>query len=494
MIATARRMAPASLVLWPALIASVGLVAAGTGVVAPLVPLVGVAALAFIAAAPTSWTAGGLLALALLVDNPGERPADGLWKSPLYPAGEFVYLNLHKLTGIGALRFSALELGLALLMLVVVARKAKGDALDDPRGLGALPNPMKLAFLSMFGGIMLMMAWGVGRGGSFTNALWQARQLFWLPVIGVLFGHSLKTSRARLWLVRIVIVTACLRALTGIWFYFAIGRPGGLVFEYTMTHSDSILAVSAILLAGMALVLHPSLDNFLLNLICQPILFLGLIVNDRRIAFVGVAGGVAVAVLMAPPALRRALRRAILLSIPLLVLYAAAGWNSNAGIFRPVSIVKSVTSQEDTSSKTRDIENFNLIRTLKAQPVMGAGFGHEYHEIIQAYRVDQVFAQYLYIAHNSVLWLISQVGWVGFTLIWVVFPTAVLIAMRVIREARSPVDGLTGFGAIASILAFLLQAWGDMGLQSWMGTLVVAAFMGAAGAAWTAIENERSVA
>ncbi len=338
-----------------------------------------------------------------------------------------------------------------------------------------------------------MMAWGVGRGGSITDALWQARQLFWLPVLGVLFGHSLKTSRARLWLVRIVILTACLRALTGIWFYFMVGRPGGLAFEYAMTHSDSILAVVAILLSAMTLILRPSLDHLLLNLISQPILFLGLIVNDRRIAFVGLAGGVVVAVLMAPAALRRTLLRIILLSIPLVALYTAVGWNSDAGIFRPVSIVKSVTFQEDTSSKTRDIENFNLIRTLKDQPILGSGFGHEYREVIQAYRVDQVFAQYLYIAHNSVLWLMSQVGFLGFTFIWVVFPTAVLIALRVVRQTTSFVDALTGFGAIVSILAFLLQAWGDMGLQSWMGTLIVAAFMGAAGAASTTLEYERSV-
>ncbi len=494
MIATARRLMPATLAVGPALAASLALVAMGAGAVGPLLPLLGVAALAFLVAAPTSWTAGGLLAVALLVDNPGERPADGLWKSPLYGPGELLYLNLHKHTGIGALKFSALELAIVTLLLVVVARKLKGDSLDDPRGLGALPNPMKLAFLSMFGGIVVMMAWGLARGGDLQNALWQARQLFWLPVLGVLFGHSLKSAAARLWLIRIVILTACLRALAGIWFYFAIGRPQALHFEYVLTHSDSILAVVAMLLALMALIASPTWHHVLLNLACQPILSVGLIVNDRRLAFVALAGGLMVAVLMSPPALRHALRRLVILSIPAMMLYTAAGWNSNAGVFRPVSILRSVTSQEDASSQTRDIENYNLVRTLKLQPVVGAGFGHEYVEAVQAYRVDHVFAQYRYIAHNSVLWLISQVGWLGFSLMWIVFPTAVLIALRVIRQAKSSVDVLTGFGAIVTVLAFLLQAWGDMGFQSWMGSLLVAAFMGAVGAAWTSMEQGREVA
>jgi hypothetical protein len=491
MTTVARRIAPATHLVWPALAASLAMVALGAGAVVPLLPLIAVLAFAFLVAAPLSWTAGGLFALALLVDNPSERPMDGHWQSPLYLPGELLYLNLHKHTGIGALRFSALELLIALLMMVVVARKLKGDSIDDPRRLGSLPNPMKLAFAAMFGAVLFLMVWGIGRGGDFQNALWQVRQLLWLPVLGVLFGYSLKTDAARLWLMRVVIGVACVRALTGIYFYFAIGRPGGLTFEYVTTHSDSILAVVAVLLAMMALVVKPSRDHLLLNLLCQPILFVGLIVNDRRLAFVALAGGIAVAVLLAPPALRRSLRRVVVLSIPLLVLYGALGWNSNAGVFRPVGIVRSVTTQEDASSETRDIENYNLIQTLKAQPILGSGFGHEYREVVQAYKVDHLFAQYLYIAHNSVLWLISLAGWLGFTFIWIVFPTAVLVALRVIRQVTSPMDLLTSFGAITTIIAFLLQAWGDMGFQSWMGTLLVAAFMGATGAQWTAVEHER---
>jgi len=51
--------------------------------------------------------------------------------------------------------------------------------------------------------------------------------------------------------------------------------------------------------------------------------------------------------------------------LPLVAVYAAAGWNSTSGVFKPVAMVRSVSSQEDSSSKTRDIENFNLIQTLK---------------------------------------------------------------------------------------------------------------------------------
>jgi hypothetical protein len=487
----AQRLVPVAGLVWPAIGASMLLVIVGGGAVVPLAPLVALALLAFLVAAPTSWTAGGLLGLALLVDNPGERPMEGLWKSPLYVPGELLYLNLHKHTGIGALRFSALELAIIVLMAIVAVRKLNADTIDDPQRLGALPNPMKLAFASMLGAMLAMMAWGIVRGGDFTSALWQGRQLFWLPILGVLFGHSVKSAAARLWLLRIIVITASVRGAVGIYFYFVIARPAGFTFEYVTTHSDSILAVVAVLIGVMAFIAKPSRDNLLLNLIAQPILFVGLIVNDRRLAFVALFGGLVLAVLLAPAALRRVLRRAVILSIPLMIVYTAVGWNSNAGVFRPVGIVRSVTTQDDASSATRDIENYNLISTLKQQPLAGSGFGHEYSEFVQAYRVDHIFAQYLYIAHNSVLWLISQVGWLGFAFIWVAFPTAVLIAVRVLRNARSHTDMLIGFATVVAILTYLLQAWGDMGFQSWMGTLIVAALMGAVGSLWTSMEHER---
>lgn len=478
-----------SRLIWPAILASLALVAAGTGVAAPLAPIAAVGALLVLFGARMEWTALVLLTVSLVVDNPGERPMEGKWDSPLLPLGNILYLNLHKLTGIEALRISLLEVAIAIFMLIVVLRKAEKDPIDDPRGLGALPNPMKAAFLCFFSAIVLLEMRGLARGGDFKNSLWQVRQLFWLPVLGVLFGHALKTTVARLWLLRAVMGVAAVRALLGIYYYTVVARATGERPAYVTTHSDSILAVVAILITAAALVSKPSRGHLILNLLLQPILFLGLIVNDRRIAFVSLFGGAVALLLLAPSSLQRRLLRYALYSIPVVALYTAAGWSSSASVFRPIQIVRSVSSQDDDSSKTRDIENYNLVRTLKAHPIIGSGFGHEYNEVVQGNRVDQFFAQYRFIAHNSVLWLLSLSGWLGFAALWMVFPVAVLIALRVFRAAHTGVDLVVSYGTIATVLAFVVQAWGDMGLQSWMGTLLVAAFTGATGAMWTSLER-----
>lgn len=481
----ALRIAPVRLFYWPATLVALLLVTMGTGI-APIAALLGLVALAFLLATRMQTVAMALLALALLADNPGERPMQDMWRSPLSGIGSLMYENLRHHTGIEALRFCALELCVGLLVGIILLRKFQKDPIDDPLSLGALPNPMKLAFGFFLLAIVFLEVYGLARGGDFKNSLWQIRALFWLPLLGVLFGNAFKSVGARVGVLRTLMVAAWVRCAMGIYFYFVYCRPAGIKPDYTTTHSDSILTVVAMLIGMTTLAERPSRDHILLNALLQPVLLVGLVVNNRRLAFVSLAVGVAALILMGPPSLLRFLKRSSIVMLPVVALYVAAGWNSTSGIFKPVTMIRSVSSQDDSSSKTRDIENYNLIQTLKQHPVLGSGFGHEYAEQVQANRVDQYFAQYRYIAHNSVLWLLSISGWVGFTLLWAVFPVALLISLRVYRQSTTAVDRVTAFSTAAAVLCFVLQAWGDMGLQSWMGTLVVTSLMGASGSLFTA--------
>ena len=481
---------------WTALAIALAFVAtlAGLGPAVAIAPLAAILVVTFAVVTPLRYSAMALLAVALLVDNPGERPMDVRWRSPLLPIGEALYLNLHKLTGIDLLRFSALELALAAIALLLLYRKWTGDRIDDPLRLGALPNPMRSACAAMVAALLAMEVYGLARGGDFKNSLWQIRQLMWLPLIGVMMGNAIKTDRARRWLLRIVVVVACLRALLGVYVYVAIIRPSGQQAEYVLTHSDAILAVTAMLVAVMLVVARPCVEHVVLNLVAQPILLAGLIVNDRRIAFVSLAAGLCTIVLLSPPELKRLMRRLVLLSIPFALIYTAVGWNSSASLFKPVGILRSVTEQEDASSQTRDIENFNLIQTLKQHPIIGAGFGHEYYEKVQANRVDQIFAQYKFVAHNSVLWFLAIGGAVGFAVVWTFFGMAVSVSMIVLNVATASTDRAVALGTVAVVLSFTIQAWGDMGFQSWMGILLLGSFVGATGSLASALQHGQHIA
>src|SRR5690606_31658915 len=103
---------------------------------------------------------------------------------------------------------------------------------------------------------------------------------------------------------------------------------------------------------------------------------------------------------------------------------------------RPVQVLKSVTDSSDSSSETRDIENYNLIVTARQKPILGSGLGHEYIEQVVAYDISAAFEAYRYVPHNSVLWLLGAGGLVGFSAIWALLLTGAFLAVRTYRHAR----------------------------------------------------------
>jgi len=225
-----------------------------------------------------------------------------------------------------------------------------------------------------------------------------------------------------------------------------------------------------------------------LNLVLQPVLLMGLVVNDRRVAFLGLGAGVLSLVALGPQVLRRWLKRSLVVLAPAALVYVGVGWNSNASVFKPVQALKSVTDESDAvepDTRHRELQP-HADAEAESHPRLG----------VRA-RVLRVRAGVprgrglravptAFIAHNSVLWLLSLSGFAGFTMLWAVFPVAVLVARRVLRGSTSAVDRTTAYSAVMAVMCFVIQAWADMGLQSWMGVLVLTSLTGATGALWTA--------
>jgi hypothetical protein len=202
----------------------------------------------------------------------------------------------------------------------------------------------------------------------------------------------------------------------------------------------------------------------------------GLVINNRRTAYVTLAAAALTFYAVLPRRTRRMLLRLALCALPFGVLYLGVGSRRPTGLFAPAGMVMSVLTQKDASSQTRDIENYNLLVTLKQNPLVGSGWGHEYVEVTRAYDISSVFAQYRYIAHNSVLWLWSIGGLVGFTLLWLPLVVGAFLAARAHAFATGPRERAVAYAALATYAAFVIQAWADMGTQSWttQGLLAVA--------------------
>ena len=95
-----------------------------------------------------------------------------------------------------------------------------------------------------------------------------------------------------------------------------------------------------------------------------------------------------------------------------------------------------------------------------------------------AIRVDdisKIFAQYRYIPHNSALGLWAFTGLVGATGVWSIFSIGIFFAIRTYRAAKRADHRTAAAAAVCMILAYVIQAYGDMGFASWTGAVLMAA-------------------
>ena len=132
----------------------------------------------------------------------------------------------------------------------------------------------------------------------------------------------------------------------------------------------------------------------------------------------------------------------------------------------------------NSSTLSRDIENLNLVFTFQAHPIVGSGFGHEYLEVIPAVDLGHIFTVFRYMPHNSVLWLLGAAGLIGFTVYWLFMVVGMYLSVRTYRHATGSLERVTALTAATVIISHGLQAYGDMALQSWMASILLAVFLG----------------
>jgi hypothetical protein len=262
--------------------------------------------------------------------------------------------------------------------------------------------------------------------------------------------------------------------------YFAICMPAGITSlpgkpEWCTNHSDTVLFVTALMIL-LAHALEQRKRRVTWRALgLSAIILAGVVLNNRRLAFVSLAAASLIVYLALKPSKRkRRVTVAIAVLVPLLAGYVLIGSDipSQSAFLKPAKIIVSVLEQKDASALSRDIENENLIYTLRQAPayVFTTGFGHEYQFAPEHPPVDlgETFRNFRLIAHNGVLWIWSVAGVVGFTLLWIVYPLGGTLAVRGYRAAQSPLERTAALGALGAIVVCVSQIWGDQGFNSYM--------------------------
>jgi hypothetical protein len=214
-------------------------------------------------------------------------------------------------------------------------------------------------------------------------------------------------------------------------------------------------------------------------LVVLPILVWGMIANDRRLVWAEL--GLAAVLLfwvMRRTWLKIRLVRGVLYALPLIIAYIAAGWGSGTGIFKPVATIRSIVdSKADSSTKWRDLENFNLVPTLKHNPVVGTGWGHPFEFAVALPDVTAGYELEPYVPHNSVLGLWAYTGYIGFALQWFMLVLTVYFSVRAYRVAINPWDRVASLTCYGAVIVYMVHLYGDMALGTWIAVFLISAAM-----------------
>ena len=411
-----------------------------------------------------------LMFFALVLENPSEQPACGTWSTPFAPIGALMLAHFKFTIGFGPIGGMDLML-MAAIGAYFLQRRANNNGIPTPKAM------IRLAQLN-YATIAFSLLMGKMRGGEMQWAVWQVDRVMYLPTVFLLCQAAFSNAKDYLAVGKVALYASLLRATQAMWVRAVvpskIGEDGESSLPYATTHNDSMLfAVGSVILVSLLL---QRADKKYLRVAAWglPILVGGMFANHRRIVWVEIILVFFTLYLISEAnSIKRKLNKLMLALAPVAAGYVAVGWSSESGIFKPVKVIRSaVDSSADMSTAWRDLENFNLIFTLRNFPITGVGYGNGFWEMWPMPPVDYSLERY--VPHNSILGVYAYGGYIGYFGITTLWVAGVFFAIRAYHQCKEPLQKAAGLACFGAILVYYLQCFGDMGLGSWTGVFLVA--------------------
>jgi hypothetical protein len=471
-----QRLSPDAKMAFIALLVLAGIASAiNVGIIGWLVGPICIALACFaVARAPLRYTMLALMFFALVLENPAEGPACTKWSTPFLPIGALLLQHFKSTIGFGPI--GGMDVMLVTASLVQYSRRRR---ITGPIGT---PRPMiRLAQLT-FATIVFMVLVGKWRGGETSFALWQIDRVIYLPVVFLLCQAAFTQPKDYLAIGKVALAAAVTRAIMAIWVRltvpYTVDPDTGLSsLPYATTHNDSMLFATGSVILVSLLLQRAGKKYTRIALLFGPILLGGMLANTRRIVWVEIILVLTTLYLISDTnAVKRKLNRIMLLLAPVVAGYVAVGWGSQGGIFKPVQVIRSaVDSSADASTAWRDLENFNLVFTLRQFPLTGVGYGNPFWEMWPMPEVPYDLEKY--VPHNSILGLYCYGGFVGYAGLTALWVGGIYFTIRAYHHCKAPLEKSAALAGFAAILVYYFQCFGDMGLGSWTGVYLVAPAM-----------------
>ncbi len=389
----------------------------------------------------------------------------------------FENLKASYLPNVGAAVVNPLELHLALILLVWVAKIVLKKDVVYQR------IPVWFSAIIFFIAITLSFVGGLGKGGTLLPALWEVRALYYLAIIFFLTPQIIRTKEQITAVMWVCMGTIAVKAIQGIWRFVELGFSFGGIPALT-AHEDAAFFVTMMIFLLALTLFGGNKKQHRTMLWLLPIIMFGFIVAQRRAAFGSMGATLITMFILITKENRRLLLKIIVPCVIALGMYVAAFWNSDSGLGKPAQLIKASFSNdreitgEDKywSNFYRVVERYNLAVTIRNSPLIGVGFGNKYDMPIEL--IDIGFTLRDYIPHNEILWLYAKMGAIGFFCFWLFFNSFVYQGAAIFSQLRDPYLRAVCAVIITAVINQIFVSYFDLQLTFHRNMIYLGVLMG----------------
>jgi hypothetical protein len=392
----------------------------------------------------------------------------------LMAPGRYFTFGLQSTVGISGLIISPLEM---LLMACLMAWLAKGIMTRQLqfRG-GRLGWPMLLFSIALVFGVVR----GRLGGGDLYIAFWEVRALLYLVGFYVLAANVVRTPRLVSALTAICVLAAGLFAIEGAYRKLVLIDSGQIVGDLAYSHELAIFLGTMLLVVIAQQVVGAPVWQRVFGLLLTPITLFTLLASERRAAQIALIIAFAAFALVFLFSYRKAF---FLIAVPAAIamaVYLPLFWNSTGMIGQPARAIRSMyqPNERDASSNLyRDLEKINVRETIRANPLLGVGFGQPFYFIVPLPDLS-FWPFWRFQPHHNILWVWLKIGAPGFIVFWVLMGSALHLAVQVARSGRDRAIKVFGFLALAALITTPVFCYVDLGLTMSRVTVFLGAVLG----------------
>lgn len=341
--------------------------------------------------------------------------------------------------------------------------------------------------LCVLGGVLH----GLTSGGDLKMTVVEIRP-FWYFFESYLLAYNLIRHKRDLyaffWL---VIVAAGVKGLQGVYIYLVVLHGDLAGYNSIMSHEESFFCVALILLVVLFCVYYRYRPQLSAALLVLPCVIVTLIANQRRTDYIALLLGLAMTlalVFVIKPEVRKFLVVTVLLITILGTSYVLVFSGSNSLFAAPargiVSIFNPTVSGagKADSNLYRTVENFDLVYTVKQNPLIGLGFGKPYPEPIPLTTVFPgilaVDMNYAYVPHNTIFWVWMRLGIIGFSSFWYLIGAIIVRGSLIARRLKDRYLQLIAIYVIGVVAMEIVVAYGDYQLFAFRNIIYVGLLAG----------------